>query len=77
MKKRDVKLGDKAVTLEKSNRNGQLTLILPGSLPADATLRLIIRAKALKPGDAELHVIATPGLNGTAAETSEFTTVNR
>ncbi len=73
----DAKLGEKSVSLKKTNNNGQLTLVLPGSLPADATLRLIIRANALKPGDAELRVIATPGPNGAAVESSEFTSVNR
>ncbi len=73
----DATLADKSISLTKADRNGQLTLVLPTSLPTDAILRLIIRAKALKPGDAELRVVATPGPSGTAIETSEFTSVNR
>lgn len=73
----EAKLGEKAISLTKTDRNGHLRLSLPESIPADGTLQLIIRAKALRPGDAELRVIATPGPDGTSAETSEFTTVNR
>ena len=73
----DAVLADKAISLTEIRNNGQLTLVLPSSMPKDAMLRLIIRAKALKSGDAELRVIATPGENGTAVETSEFTSVNQ
>jgi hypothetical protein len=73
----DATLADKSISLTKTEHNGQLTLLLPNSMPTDATLRLIVRAKALKPGDAELRVIASPGSNGTPIETSEFTSVNR
>ena len=69
-------IADKAIALTKTDDFGRGSLSLPSSLPPDVVLRLIVRAKALKPGDAELRVVATPGSNGSATETSEFTSIN-
>ena len=70
------KVGDRERKLTATERDGTLRLILPDSLPPDATLRITLRATALQPGDAELRVVATPGSNGTPAESSEFTSIN-
>lgn len=70
------KVGDREIKLSATQRDGTLRLVLPDSLAADATLRITLRATALQPGDAELRVVATPGSDGTPAETSEFTSIN-
>ncbi|MFM9965235.1 MAG: hypothetical protein ACKV2Q_28895 [Planctomycetaceae bacterium] len=70
------KIGEREVKLTVSQRNGTLRLELPESLPADATLRITLRATALQSGDAELRVVATPGSDGIPAESSEFTSIN-
>ncbi len=70
------KVGDREIKLTANQRDGTLRLTLPDSLPADATLRITLRATALQPGDAELRVVATPGSDGTPAESSEFTSIN-
>lgn len=70
------KLDDREVTLTQTNRDGTLRFALPNSLPPDATLRITLRAKVLRPGDAELRVVATVGTDGTPVETTEFTSIN-
>ncbi|MBC7821700.1 MAG: hypothetical protein IAG10_32850, partial [Planctomycetaceae bacterium] len=70
------KIGDREIKLSATQRDGTLRIVLPDSLPPDATLRITLRATALQPGDAELRVVATPGADGTPAETSEFTSIN-
>lgn len=70
------KVGDREIKLTATERDGTLRLVLPDALPPDATLRIALSATALQPGDAELRVVATPGANGTAVESSEFTSIN-
>ena len=72
----DAKLDDRAVTLTPSDHNGTLRLVLPGSLAPDATLKITLRAKVLRPGDAEVRVVATLGTDSTAVEATEFTSIN-
>lgn len=70
------KLDDREVTLTQTDRDGTLRLALPNSLPPDATLKITLRAKVLRPGDAELRVVATVGSDGSPVETTEFTSIN-
>ncbi len=70
------KLDDREVTLTQTDRDGTLRITLQDSLPPDATLRIILRAKVLRPGDAELRVVATVGSDGSPVETNEFTSIN-
>jgi hypothetical protein len=70
------KIGDREIKLTTNQRDGALRLVLQDSLPPDATLQIALQATALQPGDAELRVIATPGTDGTPAESSEFTSIN-
>lgn len=70
------KVGDREIKLTATQRDGTLRIVLADSLPPDATLRITLRATALQPGDAELRVVATPGADGTPAESSEFTSIN-
>ena len=72
----DAKLDDRAVTLTPSDHNGILRLVLPGSLAPDATLKITLRAKVLRPGDAEVRVVATLGTDPAAVEATEFTSIN-
>ena len=72
----DAKLDDRAVTLTPSDHNGTLRLVLPGSLAPDATLKITLRAKVLRPGDAEVRVVATLGTDPAAVEATEFTSIN-
>lgn len=73
----DAAIADKRVSLTKSDDFGRVSISLPSALPPDALLRLTIRAKAIKPGDAEFRVVATPGASGTPCEATEFTSVNQ
>ena len=70
------KLDDREVPLTQTDRDGTLRLALPNSLPPDATLKITLRAKVLRPGDAELRVVATVGSDGSPVETTEFTSIN-
>ena len=70
------KLDDREVTLTQTDRDGTLRIALPNSLPPDATLKITLRAKVLRPGDAELRVVATVGPDGSPVETTEFTSIN-
>lgn len=70
------KLDDREVPLTQTDRDGTLRLALPDSLPPDATLKITLRAKVLRPGDAELRVVATVGSDGSPVETTEFTSIN-
>ncbi len=70
------KLDDREVTLMQTDHDGTLRLTLPNSLPPDATLKITLRAKVLRPGDAELRVVATVGSDGSPVETTEFTSIN-
>ena len=70
------KLDGREVTLALANQDGTLRLTLPGSFPPDATLRITLHAKVLRPGDAELRVIAAVGTAGSLVETTEFTSIN-
>lgn len=70
------KLDDREVTLTQTDRDGTLRLALPDSLPPDAMLKITLRAKVLRPGDAELRVVATVGSDGSPVETTEFTSIN-
>ena len=70
------KLDDREVTLTPTDRDGTLRFALPNSLPPDATLRITLRAKVLRHGDAELRVVATVGSDGSPVESIEFTSIN-
>lgn len=70
------KLDGREVSLTPANQDGTLRLTLPGSFPADATLRITLRAKVLRPGDAEMRVVAAVGSDGSPVETTEFTSIN-
>ncbi|TXT19709.1 MAG: hypothetical protein FD138_4311 [Planctomycetota bacterium] len=69
-------LDDRDVTLTKSDHEGALRLVLPGSLAPDATLKITLRAKVLCPGDAEIRVVATLRTDAAAVEATEFTSIN-
>ena len=70
------KLDDREVTLKQTDRDGTVLIALPNLLPPDATLKITLRAKVLRPGDAELRVVATVGPDGSPVETTEFTSIN-
>lgn len=72
----DAWLNGQAVTLLKSEQDGQWTLAVNRPIPADAVLRLTIRAKTLRYGDAELLVTAASDGESTFAEAAEFTSIN-
>jgi len=70
------KLDDREVTLTQTDRDGTCRLTLPNSLPPDATLKITLHAKVLRPGDSELRVVATFGPGGSPVEAIEFTSIN-
>ena len=70
------KVGEREIKLTATQRDGTLRLALPDSLPADATLRITLRATALLAGDAELRVVAALGADETSTDMSEFTSIN-
>ena len=70
------KLDDREVILTQTDSDGTLRIALPNSLPPDATLKITLLAKVLRPGDAELRVVATVGPDGLPVESIEFTSIN-
>lgn len=69
------KIGDRDVMLTHTDQEGVQRLVLRDPLPADAQLTVTLRAKVLRPGDAELRAVATDR-NGNSVETIEFTSIN-
>ena len=70
------KLDGREVTLAPTNQEGTLRLEVPGSLSPDATLRITFHAKVLRPGDAEIRVVASVGPDNSTVEATEFTSIN-